>query len=130
MTCTGGGTGPAEPEKVEALEVAPIFVTTDVPRALAHYEALGFETDAFADVYGFMRWDRASLHIARVDHVDPSTSNVACFLYVADADEVHRRWSTSGAGGVFHEPVDTDYELREGAHIDPDGNLIRYGSAL
>jgi hypothetical protein len=48
----------------------------------------------------------------------------------ADADEVHRRWSTSGAGGVFHEPVDTDYELREGAHIDPDGNLIRYGSEL
>jgi hypothetical protein len=27
-------------------------------------------------------------------------------------------------------PTDTDYGLREGAHIDPDNNLIRFGSPL
>ena len=39
-------------------------------------------------------------------------------------------WSASGAEGRFVDPVDTDYGLREGAHIDPDGNLLRYGSPL
>jgi hypothetical protein len=27
-------------------------------------------------------------------------------------------------------PVDTDYGLREGWHIDPDGNLLRFGSPI
>lgn len=30
--------------------------------------------------------------------------------------------------GTDFEPVDTDYGTREGAHIDPGGNLLRYGS--
>ena len=113
-----------------ALDVAPIFVTTDISRALRHYSDLGFETEPFADIYGFLRWGRASIHVACVRRVSPKKSDVACYLYVPDADEVHRRWSSSGVGGSFREPVDTDYGLREGAHIDPDGNLIRYGSKI
>jgi hypothetical protein len=27
-------------------------------------------------------------------------------------------------------PVDTDHGIREGAHVDPDGNLLRFGSPL
>ena len=115
---------------VDALEVAPIFVTTDVARALTHYETLGFGTEAIADFYGFMSWGRTNIHMARVGDVDPATTNVACYLYVRDADEVHTRWSESGADGRFHAPVDTDYGMREGAHVDPDGNLIRFGSTL
>ena len=117
-------------ELVEALEASPIFVTTDIARALAHYESLGFRTEAVAGFYGFMSWGRVNIHIARVDDVDPAASDVACYLYVRDADEVHSRWSTSGAEGRFHEPADTDYGIREGAHVDPDGNLVRYGSTL
>jgi hypothetical protein len=30
----------------------------------------------------------------------------------------------------LHEPVDTDYGLREFAHVDPDGNLLRVGSPM
>jgi hypothetical protein len=26
--------------------------------------------------------------------------------------------------------VDTDYGIREGGHVDPDGNLLRFGSPL
>jgi MerR family mercuric resistance operon transcriptional regulator len=32
--------------------------------------------------------------------------------------------------GQFFEPHDTEYGLREGAHVDRDGNLIRFGSAI
>jgi hypothetical protein len=34
------------------------------------------------------------------------------------------------AGGQIEAPSDTDYGLREGRHVDPDGNVIRYGSPL
>ena len=27
-------------------------------------------------------------------------------------------------------PVDTGYGMREGSHVDPDGNLLRFGSPL
>ena len=113
-----------------ATEVAPVFVTTDVTRALAHYRRLGFDAEAFGDVYGFLTLGPVHIHVARVDHVDPKTTNVACYLYVADADDVHRRWTSSGADGSFHPPTDSDYAMREGAHLDPDGNLIRYGSSI
>lgn len=35
-----------------------------------------------------------------------------------------------GRVGRFVAPVDTDYGLREGAHVDADGNLLRYDSPL
>lgn len=70
------------------------------------------------------------MHLSRVDDVDPTTTLVSVYLYVADADALHAEWSTSGVEGHFHEPTDTDYGLREGAYVDPDGNLLRYGSPL
>lgn len=27
-------------------------------------------------------------------------------------------------------PADTDYGLREGAHVDPDNNLLRFGADI
>jgi hypothetical protein len=40
---------------------------------------------------------------------------------------VGERWAGVERTGA---PVDTDYGLREGWHIDPDGNLLRFGSPL
>jgi predicted enzyme related to lactoylglutathione lyase len=108
----------------------PIFVTTDLDRALAHYRLLGFATEAFDTDYGFMRRHTANLHIARVEPIDPAASNVACYLYVEDADALYREWNESGAADRLLAPQDTEYGLREGAHVDPDGNLIRFGSPL
>jgi hypothetical protein len=44
--------------------------------------------------------------------------------------EIVKRWRSAGVSGQFFEPRDTDYGLREGAHVDRDGNLIRFGSRL
>ena len=46
-----------------------------------------------------------------------------------DADDLYREWSAAGVGDS-REPNDTDYKIREGADIDPDGNLLRFGSPL
>jgi hypothetical protein len=34
------------------------------------------------------------------------------------------------AGGEVHGPVDTQWGQHEGALVDPDGNVIRFGSPI
>ena len=47
-----------------------------------------------------------------------------------DADALYAEWSRPGIGGQTLAVCLTPYQLREGAHIDPDGNLIRFGSPI
>ena len=115
--------------------VAPVFPTTDLARALEHYRRLGFEVSPYEGshgngYYGFAHRDEVHLHLALVPGaIDQSHSNVAVYLYVDDADALYEEWSKV-VDGRFVKPVDTEYGLREGAHVDPDGNLIRFGSRL
>jgi catechol 2,3-dioxygenase-like lactoylglutathione lyase family enzyme len=111
-------------------EIVPIFMTTDLDAALERFRRLGFATHAYEDVYGFADRDGVSLHIAVVRKIDLTATSCAAYLYVADADALHAEWTQAGVEGRFHGPTDTDYGLREGAYVDPDGNLIRYGSSL
>ena len=112
--------------------VSPVLPTLDVAVALARYERLGFTVSAYTggDFYGYARRGDVWLHLSKVDRLDPRTTQVSVYLYVDDADALHAEWSTCGVDGRFHEPSDTDYGLREGAYVDPDGNLLRYGSSL
>jgi hypothetical protein len=112
--------------------VAPVLPVRDVGAALARYEKLGFTVSTCDDgkIYGYASRNDVSLHVSRTDHLDPLTSNVSLYLYVEDADALHAEWVASGVEGRHHAPIDTDYGLREGAYVDPDGNLLRYGSWL
>jgi catechol 2,3-dioxygenase-like lactoylglutathione lyase family enzyme len=118
--------------------IAPILPVRDVRAALAHYRRLGFAVTAYDDasadpVYGFLDWNGVSLHLARVPDLDPERSVVACYVYVSDADALHAAWQAAGVGtdrvgGRLTAVTDTPYGLREFAHIDPDGNLLRVGA--
>jgi DNA-binding MarR family transcriptional regulator/catechol 2,3-dioxygenase-like lactoylglutathione lyase family enzyme len=110
---------------------SPIFPVRDLAAALAHYAALGFETVAYdgADYYGFADRDGVGLHLAADDgHDHPQPG--AAYLYVRDADALYEEWTRPGIGGHTHPVGPTDYKLREGSHVDPDGNLIRFGSPM
>jgi uncharacterized glyoxalase superfamily protein PhnB len=48
--------------------------------------------------------------------------------FVDDADALAARWKESGV--AVHGPVDTKWGQREGVVIDPDGNVVRFGSPL
>ena len=109
---------------------APVFVTTDLPRALAHYRRLGFEVQAYddGDEYGYAVRDGIELHLATVERIDLAATTSCAYLWVDDADELYREWSAAGLAGHVHAPQRTGYGLSEGAHVDEDGNLIRFGS--
>jgi DNA-binding MarR family transcriptional regulator len=127
---TGRGVRRADARPARQLRrFSPIFGVRDLAAALAHYASLGFRTAAYddADDYGFADRDGTGLHLARRDD---DTRPGAAYLYVRDADALYEQWSRPGIGGHTHPAVPTGYQLREGSHTDPDGNLIRFGSPL
>ncbi len=109
----------------------PIFPVRDMSNALAHYESLGFVTQADdnGDQYGFANRDGVGLHLAASSKPSGSAPGSA-YLYVRDADAVYQEWSRSGIAGHTHPVAATAYKMREGSHTDPDGNLIRFGSPI
>ena len=123
------GTGKRRPER-ELRRFSPIFPVRDLAAALAHYAALGFRTIAYeeGDEYGFAMRDGVDLHLAA--HPGPDLHPAAAYLYVRDADALYEEWTRPGVAGHTHPVGATAYKLREGSHVDPDGNLIRFGSPM
>jgi DNA-binding MarR family transcriptional regulator len=113
-------------------QFSPIFPVRDMTAALAHYAALGFDAFPYEgeDDYGFADRDGVGLHLSADPGHDPARNHASAYLYVRDADALYAEWSRPGIGGRTLPVGPTPYQLREGAHIDPDGNLIRFGSPV
>ncbi|HEY7324380.1 MAG TPA: ankyrin repeat domain-containing protein [Streptosporangiaceae bacterium] len=116
--------------------VAPGIPTTDMARTIEHYQRLGFtfsarDSAAPAAEAGFAIAERdgVQLHFALKPDHDPSSTATWVYIYVEDADELSSELDASGVG-QGSVARDTDYKMREVAHIDPDGNLILFGSHL
>ena len=109
------------------VRVSPIFPVTDLRRALEHYAALGCEVSTHDEGYGFAALAGVELHLVVTEGHDPLRTAAAAYLHVPDADALAARWAEVERTSA---PIDTDYGLREGAHVDPDGNLLRFGSPL
>ena len=115
------------PCKPSLQSVAPVFSTTDVAAWLEHYRGLGFAVEAFDATYGFAARGDVELHVALNPDHDPARTAGCAYVAVDDADLLALEWAAVPRGRTV-APVDTDYGTREGAHIDPDGNLLRFGS--
>ena len=50
------------------------------------------------------------------------------YLFVEDADALARTWLEAGAD--VRLPQDTEWGHHEGVLVDPDGNMIRFGSPM
>lgn len=107
--------------------IAPIFAVADLEAATAHYERPGFATRIYVGGgYAFATRDTLELHLGVVPAADRQTG--AAYLWVDDADALASAWRAAGV--EVHPPVDTEWGQREGAVVDPDGNVIRFGSPL
>jgi hypothetical protein len=112
--------------------LSPVFPVRDIELAMEHYRRLGFEVRRFEgpDAYAYAERDGIEIHLAQVDDLVPRRNMSAVYLYVDDADTLYREWSSAGIDGRMVEPRDTSYGLREGACLDRDANLIRFGSEI
>ena len=106
--------------------VAPILPVRDLSAALVHYQRLGFTTREYdRGGYGYAtRFHelRDTLQSGR------STTTHSAYLWVDDADSLALAWCAAGA--EIHMPEDTEWGQHEGAHVDPDGNVLRFGSPV
>jgi uncharacterized protein len=116
--------------------VAPGIPTTDMARTVEHYQRLGFTFSAPGWAgppaeagFAIGERDGVALHFAVKSDHDPSRTATWVYISVEDADELSAEFLASGAG-QGRTPRDTDYKMRELAHIDPDGNLLLFGSPL
>ena len=109
-------------------QVVPIFGVRDVGAALAFYERLGFATRMYGDgIYGFATRDGIELHLGSLaDGTD--WTRTSAYLYVDDADALAGEWRAIGA--EVRGPEDTEWGQHEGALVDLDGNVIRFGSSM
>jgi DNA-binding MarR family transcriptional regulator len=130
IDAVASGAGRRRPAR-QLRRFSPIFPVRDLGAALAHYGTLGFSTHAWGDSddYGFADRDGAGLHLA-ADPGQDRTHPGSAYLYVRDAQALYEEWSRPGIAGHTHPAEPTPYKLLEGSHVDPDGNLIRFGSPM
>lgn len=112
--------------------MSPVFPVRDLARAVEHYRKLGFvvRPSESSDDYAFAARDGLELHLTRVHDLKPKRNTSAVYLHVDDADLLYEEWSNAGIDGRTVQPSDTSYGLREGACLDRDANLIRFGSRI
>jgi predicted enzyme related to lactoylglutathione lyase len=110
--------------------VAPIFPVSDLAAALAHYRGLGFCTRQWhGGGYGFITFDGSEIHLGVEPDLDTRADRrSSAYLFVEDVDALARTWLA--AGGDVWLPQDTEWGQHEGVLVDPDGNVIRFGSPM
>jgi hypothetical protein len=107
--------------------IAPIFPVNDLDLAMEHYRRLGFAVRRYPPGgYGYATRDGVEIHLGVVSDVDHRSSSA--YLFVEDADELAGQWRAAGV--EVHGPQDTEWGQHEGAVVDPDGNVIRFGSPI
>ncbi len=107
--------------------IAPIFAVRDLDASMAHYQRLGFKTRPYeGGGYSFATRDGIEINLGLVP--DDERRPGSAYLWVEDADEVATEWRSGGV--EVHSPEDTEWGQHEGAVIDPDGNVIRFGSPM
>src|SRR5689334_5278324 len=60
---------------------------------------------------------------------DPKRTASRIYVRVTDADRLHEHWRAASIPGL-RQLRNTHYNMREFTHVDPDGNMILFGSRL
>ncbi len=108
---------------------APILPVRDLRSSLAHYRRLGFETREYeGGGYGYARRDGIEIHVGVAPDIGSAGGKHSVYLWVDDADALAQEWQAAGA--EVYAPEDTEWGQHEGALVDLDGNVLRFGSPL
>lgn len=106
----------------------PVFKVASVPRSAAWFDRAGFNVTFHDDTYAFAQRDRGlTIHLAQAD-ADDRPGGGGLYVHCHDSDRAAEEWRQAGI--EVEGPRDEDYGKREGSISDPDGNVIRFGSAI
>jgi uncharacterized glyoxalase superfamily protein PhnB len=101
----------------------------DLQRTVEHYKRLGFVVTLMLEGFVILAREGIELHFALKRDHDPARTATWIYIRVEDADAMYEELKSAGVEGL-REPHDTDYKMREAPYIDPDGNLVLFGSSM
>lgn len=107
--------------------IMPILPTTDMARTSAFYRSLGFAMHPYDDEFLMTSRDAIEIAFSLNPEHDPRKTAGCIYVRVTSADALHEQWK--GIEGV-KEPKNQDYRMRDLPVIDPDNNLILFGSPI
>jgi hypothetical protein len=110
------------------ISVAPIMPTTDIARTQQHYARLGFSADVIDNFMMTKRETSSSSSLLTREH-DPKRTASCIYVRVADAEALHALWQAASIPGL-RQLRTTNYKMREFAYVEPDGNMMLFGSRL
>lgn len=118
--------------------VAPVLPMRDASVTSAFYARFGFdEARRFGEPVAYLIVARGWMELHFFSHpgCDPASSVAGAFIRVADVDQFTAGFADlvePGAGGAprYHPPEDKPWGMRQAALVDPDGNLIQFGTPL
>jgi catechol 2,3-dioxygenase-like lactoylglutathione lyase family enzyme len=119
---------PAEP-RIESLS-AITLATSDMPRAVSFYEALGFPMKFGGPQEAFTSFEFGGSYLNLiVDTRAPVNWWGRVIIHVSDVDALHRKALAAGLNPSL-EPSDAPWGERYFHITDPDGHEISFARAL
>ncbi len=118
--------------------VAPVLPMRDADRTVAFYARIGFDEVRRRGEparYLIVRRGWMELHFFSHPTCDPATSIAGAYIRVANVDCFTAGFE-SVAGPADHgapryiPPEDKPWGMRQASLVDPDGNLIQFGTPL
>ena len=114
------------PSDVRMLQAQPALPVSDLERAFAFYERLGFQKhDPRRDVHLRIQNDGVILHLA----TQIARGVGGCQDLVEGVDELHRTCQVAGARGL-HALQDEPGGTRDFTVLVPDGNAVTFEEVL
>jgi uncharacterized glyoxalase superfamily protein PhnB len=109
--------------------IAPIMPTTDVARTVAWYRAAGFAVNVYDGGFVMTKRDDIEIFLSLNPEHDPKRTASCVYVTVDDANALHAKFQAMAVTDL-RNLRNTDYRMREFALIDPDGNMMLFGSPL
>lgn len=118
-------------------QAIPILLSRDIPKSVDFYQKLGFESrypiNATTD-YVILCRGSLEIHLSFFPEIVPSESHLACYLRVAQVDELFQAFQTLKlpVEGIPRLGLleDKPWGMREFYVVDPDGNLLKIGQVI
>ena len=111
------------------IRAAPIFPVRDLRTSLNHYQRLGFTVRETRGADTAMQIEMAWRSISALSALRTGAARSTRPIYGSTIPTLlAHEWLAVGA--EVHMPEDTDWGKHEGAVVDPDGNVLRFGSPI
>lgn len=120
-----------------ALAITPVFVVSNLQRAIDFYTKLGFTEPAMwgePPCFAMMNRDELDLMLSLAEdgsRVHPNGPHGVWDMYVKVEDLDAELSALTNLGVRIDSPIhDTEYDMRELEVVDPDGYRICFGSEM